>query len=146
MCSQVNPLETPTSAGADQRQTVELRSADCSANIYQLLAAMIVAAREGFLMENALEKADELYVSVNIHNDSNKKKLESLKNLPDSCVLSADALEKNRGLYERNGVFNSSMIDGIINALRSFHDQSLRKDLEGNRKGMLELVEKYWNC
>ncbi|MDE6027085.1 MAG: glutamine synthetase family protein, partial [Muribaculaceae bacterium] len=31
MCSQVNPLETPDTVGSDQRQTVELRSADCSA-------------------------------------------------------------------------------------------------------------------
>ncbi|MDE6408704.1 MAG: glutamine synthetase family protein [Muribaculaceae bacterium] len=146
MCSQVNPLETPDLDGADERQTVELRSADCSANIYQLLAAMIVAAREGFLMENALKRADELYVNVNIHNDSNKTKLESLKSLPDCCVLSADVLAQNREVYEKDGVFNPSMIDGIINSLRSFHDKSLRKDLEGDRKGMLDLVEKYWNC
>ncbi len=146
MCSQVNPLESPVSGAADQRQTVELRSADCSANIYQLLAAMIVAAKEGFLMDNALERADDLYVNVNIHNDTNKAKLESLKNLPDSCELSAEALEKNREVYEKDGVFNPAMIDGIINTLLSFHDRSLRKNLEGDRKGMLELVEKYWNC
>lgn len=146
MCSQVNPLEEPADAGADQRQTVELRSADCSANIYQLLAAMVVAAREGFLMEDALKRADELYVSVNIHNDANAQKLQSLKSLPDSCELSAVALEKNRELFEKNGVFNPAMIDGIINTLMAFHDGTLRKDLEGNRKGMLELVEKYWNC
>ncbi len=146
MCSQVNPLEEPSTAGADQRQTVELRSADCSANIYQLLAAMIVAAREGFLMEDVLKRADDLYVAVNIHNDSNKEKLESLKNLPDSCELSAATLEKNREVFEKEGVFNPSMIDAIVASLKGFHDHSLRKELEGNRKGMLELVEKYWNC
>lgn len=146
MCSQVNPLEEPVAGGSDQRQTVELRSADCSANIYQLLAAMVVAAKEGFLMENALQRADELYVSVNIHSEDNAAKLQSLKNLPDSCVLSAEALEKNRDVYEKDGVFNPAMIDGIISTLLSFHDRTLRKDLEGNRKGMLELVEKYWNC
>ncbi|MDE6028225.1 MAG: glutamine synthetase, partial [Muribaculaceae bacterium] len=117
-----------------------------SANIYQLLAAMVVAAREGFLMENALQRADELYVSVNIHSEGNAQKLQSLKSLPDSCALSAEALKKNRELYEKDGVFNPAMIDGIINTLLSFHDGTLRKNLEGNRKGMLELVEKYWNC
>ncbi|MDE5795726.1 MAG: glutamine synthetase family protein, partial [Muribaculaceae bacterium] len=48
MCSQANPLETPDTAAAPQKQTVELRSADCSADVYQLIAAMVVAARKGF--------------------------------------------------------------------------------------------------
>ena len=57
-----------------QKQTVELRSADGSANVYQLMAAMIVSARIGFEMDNSLKRAEELYVSVNIHNDENKGK------------------------------------------------------------------------
>lgn len=146
MCSQTNPLETPITGETDQRQTVELRSADCSADIYQLLAAMIVAAAEGFKMTDSLKRADDLYVSVNIHSEENKKRLESLKGLPVSCESSAAALESNRELYEKNGVFNHDMINGIINNLRSFHDGSLREDLEGDRKGMLELVKKFWNC
>ncbi|MDE7412880.1 MAG: glutamine synthetase family protein [Muribaculaceae bacterium] len=146
MCTKVNPLENASISASDQRQTVELRSADCSANIYQLLAAMIVAAREGFLMNNALKRADELYVSVNIHNESNKQQLEALKSLPDSCVKSAETLLENRALFEKEGVFNPAMIDAIASNLRSYHDRSLRKDLEGDRKGMLELVKKYWNC
>lgn len=146
MCSQVNHLEPPIKGNTDQRQTVELRSADCSANIYQLLAAMIVAAREGFLIENALKRAEELYVSVNIHNEKNQSKLESLRNLPDSCVRSAEALLDNREVFEKDGVFNHSMIDAIISGLTAFHDENLRQELEGNRKGMLELVKKYWNC
>ena len=146
MCSQINPLEMPSEKTTDQRQTVELRSADCSANIYQLLAAMIVAAGEGFLMENALERADELYVNVNIHKDDNRQKLASLRSLPDSCVASAKTLEKNRRIFEKEGVFNSAMIDAIIAGLSAFHDENLRAELEGDRKGMLDLVKKYWDC
>jgi len=146
MCSQANPLEEPTDVHAYERQTVELRSADCSADIYQLIAAMIVAAREGFEDPDALKKADDLYVSVDIHKDSSREKLSALRALPDSCELSAEALERNRDTYEKDGVFNTAMIDGIINKLLSYHDRTLRKELEGNRKGMLELVAKYWDC
>lgn len=146
MCSQVNSLETDTIINSENRQTVELRSADCSANIYQLLAAMVIAAKEGFLMNNALNRADELYVNVNIHNKKSKDSMKQLRSLPDCCELSAEALERDRDLYEKEGIFNSAMIDGIINILLSYHDRTLRKDLEGDRKGMLELVKKYWHC
>ncbi len=30
--------------------------------------------------------------------------------------------------------------------LESFKDGSLRKDISGNRKAMLDLVKKYWHC
>lgn len=146
MCSQVNTLEEAVAPGCDQRQTVELRSADCSADIYQLLAAMVVAAREGFLMEDALKRADQLYVSVNIHNSQNKEKLELLKSLPTSCQHSAEVLRENRHVFEKDGVFDPNMIDKIISRLSSYHDINLRKELEGNRPGMLELVAKYWHC
>ena len=146
MCSQANPLEQPSTSHKDQRQTVELRSADGSADVYQLIAAMVVAAREGFENPDALKHADDLYVSVDIHKDSNKEKLACLKALPDSCELSAEALERNRDTFEKDGVFNSAMIDGIINKLLSYRDRTLRSDIEGNRKAMLDLVEKYWNC
>lgn len=146
MCSQVNPLEEPSEIKTDIRQTVELRSADCSANIYQLLAAMIVAAKEGILMENSLKRAEELYVSVNIHSEENQSRLKALSSLPDSCSLSADALNKDREVYEKEGIFNPAMIDGIIRSLKGFHDRTLREDLANDRRGLLELVEKYWNC
>lgn len=145
MCSQANPLEAPASEIPD-KQTVELRSADGSADVYQLIAAMAVAAREGFEMNDALKRADNLYVNVNIHQDANKAKLESLKGLPDSCSASADALEKDRAVFEKNGVFSPEMIDGIINKLRGYKDGNLRQEVKGNRKEMLDLVHKYWHC
>lgn len=146
MCSQINPLEEASDNTASDRQTVELRSADGSADIYQLIAAMVVAAREGFIMGNALGRAEDLYVNVDIHKDSYKDKLSSLRALPDSCSSSADALQNNREVFEKEGVFNPAMIDGIITRLKSYHDRTLRKDVEGNRRAMLDLVEKYWHC
>lgn len=145
MCSQANPLETPSSINPE-KQTAELRSADCSADVYQLIAAMVVAAREGFEMDNALHKAEELYVSVNIHSDENKAKLAALKGLPDSCAASAARLAEKRGVFEKYNVFSPEMITGIISKLEAFKDSSLRKEVSGNRRAMLEMVKKYWHC
>ena len=145
MCSQANPLEKE-SHEKPQKQTVELRSADGSADIYQLLAAMVTAARKGFQDKDALKHAEELYVSVNIHSDANKEKLESLRSLPASCAESADALEAVRDVFEADEVFSSQMIDGILKKLRGYKDDNLRAELKGKRQEMLDLVNKYWHC
>lgn len=146
MCSQANPLEKDGARIPPQRQTVELRSGDCSADIYQLIAAMVVAARKGFEMENALEKAEQTYVSVNIHSDENKEKLSQLKSLPDSCVASADALEKVREVFEEKDVFSPRLIDGITSKLRKYDDANLRSKTLSDHNQMMKVVKKYWHC
>lgn len=146
MCSQANPLEAATISTPPQKQTVELRSADCSADIYQLIAAMVVAARTGFEMDNALKRADELYVSVNIHSDENKEKLAQLKSLPDSCVASAKALESQREVFEAKEVFSPRLIDGIISKLTAYQDDDLRAKVTDSHNQMMKVVLKYWHC
>ncbi len=145
MCSQANPLEKPAEVTPD-KQTVELRSADCSANIYQLLAGMIVAARTGFEIKNALKRAEELYVNVNIHQADQAEKLASLASLPDSCSASAKALEADRATFEAYDIFPPQMIDGIIKQLKQYRDKNLRSEIGQNRQEMLDLVNKYWHC
>ncbi|MCM1369089.1 MAG: glutamine synthetase family protein [Candidatus Amulumruptor caecigallinarius] len=145
MCSQANPLEE-VSTVKPQKQTVELRSADASANVYQLMAGMVAAALKGFENPDALKRADELYVNVNIHNDENKAKLESLRSLPASCAESARALQAVRNVFEDNGIFSPQTIDGIIRKLESYKDENLRAEVKGNRQEMLDLVNKFWNC
>lgn len=146
MCSQINPLETPSTEGAEMRQTVELRSADCSADIYQLLSAMIISARNGVLAADSLSRADDLYVSVNIHSESNRGKLTSLKSLPDSCSASADILEAKREVFTKDGIFEESMIDGIIDKLRSFDDRDLRQETRDDNEALMKIVNKFWHC
>ena len=97
-------------------------------------------------MGNALQRAEDLYVSVNIHSDENKAKLAALKGLPDSCDASAKKLSEKREVFEKYNVFSPEMISGIIKKLESFKDASLRKEISGNRKAMLDLVKKYWHC
>ncbi len=146
MCSQANPLEEADITVSPQKQTAELRSADGSADVYQLIAAMVVAARKGFEDPDALKRAEEMYVNVNIHNEENKDKLAKLKSLPDSCAASAKALEKARAVFEEAGVFDSRLIDGIINKLLSYHDIDLRKKTDGSHNEMMKIVKKYWHC
>lgn len=146
MCATANPLEQGTNDQHPQKQTAELRSADGSADIYQLMAALVVAARKGFEDEKALKKAEDMYVSVNIHNDENKEKLAQLKSLPDSCLASAEALEKARSVFEEADVFSPGLIDGIIAKLRKYDDKDLRSKTQDNQDEMIKLVRKYWHC
>ena len=110
------------------------------------MASLAVAARYGFEMPNALEFAKNTYVDVNIHRDENKKVLESLKALPDSCSSSADCLNAQRAVYEACGIFTPSMIDGIAKYLKAFNDSTLRADIGGNEEAILKLVETYFHC
>lgn len=146
MCVIANPLEKNSQYDTTQKQTVEMRSPDGSADVYQLLAGLTVACRHGFEMDNALEVADKTYVNVNIHQKENEGKLKALSQLPDSCAASADCLEKQRAIFEAHNVFSPAMIDGIVRKLRSFDDRTLRADLEGKQQEMLEMVNKYFHC
>lgn len=146
MVAAVNPLEKPTNADFSQKQTVEFRCPDCSADIYLLMAGLVVAARHGFEMPNALEFAAATYVDVNIHKAENQSKLESLAQLPDSCWASAEALDQNRAIFEKYSVFESDMIDAIIADLKSFNDKNIRAELKENPNKMMELVNQYYHC
>lgn len=106
MCAIANPLEKPTGIDTAQKQTVEMRSPDGSADIYQLMAGLCVACRLGFELDNALEVAEKTYVNVNIHNAENADKLAQLAQLPDSCAASADCLESQRTVFEKHNVFS----------------------------------------
>ena len=146
MCRIANPLEADSNYDTSQKQTVEMRSPDGSADIYQLIAGLAVACRHGFEIENALETAEKTYVNVNIHQKENEDKLKDLDQLPDSCAASADCLEKQREVFEKYNVFSPSMIDGIIRKLRSYDDRTLRQDIGDDKDQMIKLVYRYFHC
>lgn len=146
MCKLANPLEEESHYNTSQKQTVEMRSPDGSADLYQLLAGLAVACRYGFEMEDALSVADATYVNVNIHQTENAGRLETLEQLPDSCAASAERLQQQRAIYEKYNVFSPNMIDGIIKKLKSYNDTTLRADLHNNPEGMKELVNTYFHC
>lgn len=146
MCAAINPSSHATGGSTSQKQTVEIRSADGSADIYFLLSALAVACRRGWEMEHALDKAKATYVDVDIHRAENAEKLKSLAHLPASCSESADCLQKARSLYEANGVFDSRMIDDTIARLKAFDDAELVARARADEALMTELVNRYFHC
>ncbi len=144
MIAIANPLEKPTTEDLSQKQTVEFRCPDGSADIYLLLAGLTVAARHGFEMEGALDFANKTYVDVNIHTPENAKKLKELDQLPTCCWESADELSVHRDIFEKHGVFSSEMIDDIIKRLKSFKDQKIREEIAKDPKKMMDLVKTYF--
>ena len=128
------------------KQTVEMRSPDGSADIYSLLAALAVACRYGFEMENALDIAEKTYVDVNIHQPENAARLASLRQLPENCVQSAGELERQREIYQKYNVFSPAMIDGAIAKLRSYDDKDFLKRAVQMPDFMDDLVTRYFHC
>lgn len=146
MCALANPLEVNSNYDTTQKQTVEMRSPDGSADLYLLLAGLAVACRHGFEIDKALEIAEKTYVNVNIHKAENADRMNSLDKLPDSCAASACRLEQQRAVFEEYDVFTPAMIDGIIRKLQSYNDVNLRKEAESNPEKMMELVKEYFHC
>ncbi|MFA5849605.1 MAG: glutamine synthetase family protein [Bacteroidales bacterium] len=146
MLTIANPLEDTGSRKNMDKQTVEMRSPDGSADIYQMLAGLTVAARTGFEMTDALEIAERTYVDVNIHDHANESRLNSLEQLPSSCFESAQELSAKREIYEKDGVFSPKLTDGIIKKLNSYNDSNIRNDISNSPEKMMELLEMYYHC
>ncbi len=146
MAAIANPGQVSDLSEKEGKQTVEIRSADGSANIYLLLASLAVACRHGFEMVDALDVAERCYVDVNIHKAENQEKLSKLAQLPDSCVASAECLKRQRNVYEEYGVFTPSMITATIEKLTGYNDKTLRRDVEKDPEALEALVKSYFHC
>lgn len=141
-----NPQQPEIDRDFGNRQTVEFRCPDGSADVFLLLAGLTVAARHGFEMENGLEFAQKTYVDVNIFNDEHKEKVKDLKQLPTSCWESADQLKAQAHFYTAHNIFPEGMLKSIEAKLRKFNDQNIREELSGNKEAVMELVMKHFHC
>ena len=146
MARDTNPQERAESSEFIDSQTVEFRCPDGSANIYLLLAGLAVAARRGLEMKGALELANKLYVDINIFSTEHKGIQERLSQLPASCWESAESLLRDREIYQRNGVFSSTVIDGIVKQLKSYNDKDLSEKLYGREDEIKKLLDEYLHC
>jgi len=146
MIKNANPQEIGEIPYIPGKQTVEFRAPDGSADIYHLMAGLIVAAKKGILDETSLKRSEELYVNVNIFAEENKHILDRLENLPQSCWESAEILEKKRKYFEENNIFPKGTIDRFINHLKSFNDSDLSERLYGKNDEIKKLVEQYIHC
>ena len=125
------------------RQTFEFRVPDGSANIHLTIAGLIVAVMHGLNMPEAEKLADRLYIDGNTRHHGLPEQPEAL---PSSCFESAQRMESKRSLFEAGGIFPPQLIDYTLTYLRSFNDQNLRKELQGNDQAVRELVRKFIHC
>ncbi len=110
-------------------QTVELRTPDGSAQLPLLLAGMAMAVRSGFRDPGSLQLAQDLYVTGDIHAD--RELLKRLPRLPENCAASAAELERQRAVYEDEGIFPPAVIEWCLESLRSQNDDGLHPWLAG---------------
>jgi glutamine synthetase len=128
LAMKVNPQQQRKAERKDSRQTVELRSADGSANTHLLLAAMTTATLWAYRNpEEALKLADEYYVAGNIHKDPAVE--EKLIDIATSCVETAEKLTEYRDYYEKDGYFTEALIDKVIEMLTEENDRGLNKKI-----------------
>lgn len=144
MVNDANSNEPKVKINGSKKQTVEFRAGDGSADIYEFLAALIMAAEDGLKSDDSLKMADELYLSDNLFSDESKAK--KYKSLPTSCWESAEILEKNRAFFEKNGIFPKGKIDYTIKELKSFKDKNLSQKLFGDSDSIKKLVESFIHC
>jgi glutamine synthetase len=146
MISKANPAEPVPTEDFSDKQTVEFRCPDGSADIYLLLAGLTVATRHGLEMEDALDFAQKTYVDINIFSDEHKEKVQNLSTLPFSCWDSATMLENQSDIYKKYDVFSTNILEGIAKNLKKFDDRNLRENLKNDKEAMLVLVNKYFHC
>ena len=145
MLKDANPQEgnVPYVTG---KQTVEFRVPDGSADLYHLMAGLILASGQGIQDKDALQKANDLYMNVNIFDKKHKDVLNQLEALPTSCYESANFLKTSRKFFEKEGVFPKGTIENIIKSLKDYDDKDLSERLYKKDKEIKELVDFYLHC
>jgi glutamine synthetase len=146
MIKDANPVDTSVFDDMPSKQTVELRSPDGSADIYKLLAGLVVAIEHGLEMPGALEMAETLYVSYNIYAATDKTRKKQLESLPASCWESADCLIEKREYFEKDGVFPAGVIDNVAAKLKAFDDKDLSERIHDKPEEISTLVRKFLHC
>lgn len=140
MIYDANPAEPKEDRTFMDSQTVEFRSPDGSANVHQLLGGLTVAALYGLEHKDSLKIAEDLYVC------EDASCIEGLKQLPASCYEAAQRLQKDRKIYEKDGIFHPQMIDKVVKELKSFDDKNLSEKLFGNADALKEMVARFIHC
>ncbi len=146
MIKDANPQEIGDIPYIPGKQTVEFRVPDGSADLYHLMAGLILAGKEGILAKDSLKKAKELYVNVNIFEKEHKNLYNKLAALPTSCEASADFLEKESDFYQKDGVFPKGTIDEFVKRLKEYKDKDLSERLFNKKEETKKLVDKYIHC
>jgi len=145
MIKDANPADKNDYEMMPSKQTVEIRSPDGSADIYKLFAGLVLATEHGLEMGNGLKRAEDLYVDYNIFHTQNKTK-KHLESLPASCWESADCLDAQRDMFEKDGVFPAGVIDNVVSKLKAHDDKGLSERLYNKNEEIGVLVRKFLHC
>ena len=146
MVADANPADSTVVDQKTSRQTFELRSPDGSADIYCLMAGMVIGIERGLEQEDSLQVAENLYVDYNIFKETGKVSSKKLDSLPASCWDSADALLDQRLIFEKDGIFPAGMIDSVVRKLKGYNDKDLSERLYGKNDEIHDLVIRYLHC
>ncbi|MEN8124022.1 MAG: glutamine synthetase family protein [Bacteroidota bacterium] len=146
MIKDVNPQERGDVPYVPGKQTVEFRVPDGSADLYHLMAGLILAAGEGILAKDSLKNAEDLYMNVNIFDEKHKDILDKLNALPTSCYESSKFLKKDSDFYQKDGVFPKGTIDGFVKRLKEYDDKDMSERLYKKKDEIKKLVNKYIHC
>ena len=118
-------------------ETFEYRAPDAFANPYLLLAGITVAASYGL---NKPTEALKIAKDLHVKGIAERKRL---KTLPLSCSESADNLDRDRQLYESEGVFPARLIDRTIESLKSYKDRNLWQKLANKPEETEKALKQY---
>ncbi len=146
MIKDANPQERGEVPYIPGKQTVEFRVPDGSADLYHLMAGLILVANAGIQDKTALQRAEKLYSNVNIFDDKHKDILNRLLALPTSCTESADYLEKESTFYQEEGVFPEGTIQGFVKKLKGYKDRDMSERLHKKDKELKKIVDLYMHC
>jgi len=140
MLKDANPIEDDDENKWINKQTVELRSPDGSAHIYNLLAGIAAAVTFGLKWDGCLEYVEKQYLKVNSTDKA------SFEQLPESCFDCGVSLLDERKVYEAGEIFTPFVIEGIAEDLKSFGDKNLSERLFGSGEQLKKLVEDHIHC
>jgi glutamine synthetase len=122
----------------ESSETFEYRAPDAFANPCLLFSGLTLAADWG--LENAkesLELAEDLHACPMQENEKN------FRVLPRSCSESAHHLQKDRRLYEVDGVFPGRLIDKVVHRLNDYKDRNLWRDILKKPEELQKVLAQY---
>ncbi|MCF8345179.1 MAG: glutamine synthetase, partial [Bacteroidales bacterium] len=59
---------------------------------------------------------------------------------------SAKALERQKNIYTKDGVFTEGMLNWISGYLKKFNDRNIREEIGDDEDKIMELVNRFFYC
>jgi glutamine synthetase len=141
MIKDANPFEIAEVPYIPGKQTAEFRVPDGSADLYHLLAGMVMAMQHGMEIEDGLEIAEKLKIEENLF--ENEDLINNLQQLPTSCDASANELEKEFSFFNQNNIFPIGTLERFVRELKSHDDKDLSEKLFQKDDEIRKLVNKF---